>query len=1257
MTDDNNKKRNRLSLSCHYCKKRKVKCDRGRPCSSCRKHNVGHLCEYPDPIWSEPIQIQNGNNVNGHSSGTMTGGMSTFSVQRFHPSSPVAVNNMGSQTSFHVPSNAPPPAPTHAHAQPIVPSVSAPTGVHSELEELKNKIKMIEASLDKKQGSEQEPQPQPQPQPPIQSVNPYAPVHQPSNLKRAHPESNQQYNYQYQQPVQSQATPPIAGASPGASIYSKFPIPPTDTNNIPIKLPPIHWDPNKQKSPYFPPLEHKHDFDWNDFRYNSEKNPTFVGINPFASNEETMNFFVGYTPLHIRDTSRRMNYGPFAWLSIMKKDSGLLALWKFMMAKKADKQESLRQTVRSDKIPPGSDLPEYASRGNFKPMNTPSGKSAEPTGDKLDSETVWREKAIDRDGYNDLRLYGTSSKSSSSSHTSQVKPNEEEEKATEDEDAKKQVKDDTVDNERVLMNKHAISLGLTVFEGKIDQELQLIEKIQVILPKQKVVWTLINQFFVTMYPYMPFIDEGYFKQEMARILGPEGYADEQISSIKVEKRLDFAHIGILLLVLRFTYLSLFSNRNGVNENNLNSSDPSPKAQELKYLLSNPVNIDLISMAQLCLDQFELLRKTSLVVLQCAFFMRLYHMFAPEDGDGGDGGDSQIFNGMLVQIAYSMGINREPDNFEDICNDDKINNLGRKIWFFLMISDLIQAYQYGNPLGISEKNFDTSLPYYKKGNENIADIDMEKNVISTFAYFNKYYYKLVAILDVCLDIRKYTKLAHLTNLISDFEIHLSEHYGTLPKFLVPFQEDTFSYSFIKTMKCKNYMNMKGFLLSIFFHLYLFYESKKKVDFSFFYLKKIFTITCGEFIPSYFQLIGDNYANFGDAADLILNPSIETMIHKTSQMNFAVLVRVNATVYRMKQDKDHDVKMRNGFNYKSRFTKLCKISKILEFITKYCIAALSRLSQRYYYAWRVTKAHSYLLKLIVGEELYIHSQKDSITFLDLSYDQLHELVYILESSVKKFGKSKIYHGSTELIDEYNEEIELSHPSARFRDVPGKDHTTGVGNTNGRDSTSSNRSSYQQSSTPLSTHGVASVHSIPSSVDSVNNSELDDIQFLENAEIDKMWFQMASMKYNNNTNGNSNSNNNNNNTNINNNNNINGNGNANTGSLYNTVNGSQGIGSSSADDFGMGRRPSGAVPDDGNGTQSGSNAQGGEFINLNIPTPSLNPLSPESLSYNAAQNNGVNNNGIDPFVDVYDMDVFNHMPIDQILGLRDYPDDERW
>lgn len=47
--------RKRVPVSCLNCKKRKVKCDKQRPCTGCVKNNVGHLCVYVEPVWADKL--------------------------------------------------------------------------------------------------------------------------------------------------------------------------------------------------------------------------------------------------------------------------------------------------------------------------------------------------------------------------------------------------------------------------------------------------------------------------------------------------------------------------------------------------------------------------------------------------------------------------------------------------------------------------------------------------------------------------------------------------------------------------------------------------------------------------------------------------------------------------------------------------------------------------------------------------------------------------------------------------------------------------------------------------------------------------------------------------------------------------------------------------------------------------------------------------------------------------------------------------
>lgn len=164
----------------------------------------------------------------------------------------------------------------------------------------------------------------------------------------------------------------------------------------------------------------------------------------------------------------------------------------------------------------------------------------------------------------------------------------------------------------------------------------------------------------------------------------------KIKKLQLEKRLDFAVLGSLLIVLKFAYSSLISN----DENFPGFPE---RTEEEKYLLNNPLSDDIINVAQLCLNQFKLLRRCALSIFQCALLMREYQKVDGCDGFG-DGG-SQIYTGMLIQMGVSIGLNRDPSKFHSTVGDSKMGNLWRKIWYGLISADNYQYMLTGTPRSI------------------------------------------------------------------------------------------------------------------------------------------------------------------------------------------------------------------------------------------------------------------------------------------------------------------------------------------------------------------------------------------------------------------------------------------------------------------------------------------------------------------------------------------------------------------------------
>lgn len=888
MEFESQRKRNRTLLLCLPCRKRKVKCDRKMPCLSCIKHKTLDECDYSEVVAAATPNEAFSDKINVFRTfGTQSEEKPARKKQNTKDRSvPLLWTNGYPTTPISSYNSVNDRNPSRSSDSSVTSGPAGP-GVISELEVLKLKVNQLEAALlDKNE----------------ESTGRNGPVDSESH------ESTQR--------------------NPLSLLRTLTP-----------QLPPLDMPTNIfQGTPETP-------------GQNSEENPTYVGVNPHDLNnpDEVLDLYDGYNPIQTSQ-NRQMNYGPYSWLSIMKKDKALVMLFDYL---KKRGYKNLKLT-----------LP-------VLPKDVKSSKAASEEDENHDEE--FRQKALARDGHYDQ--------------------------------APLTEKKGSVNDMKIKMNQNARALGLTFFEGEIDENIHLLEKIKLLLPNKMTLWILINRFFLYIYPFIPMIDESWFRSEIKRLLGPAEYKEEKFDTIRAEKRQDLAIFGILFIILRLSYLSTFSNNMADNERALASLDSSPLA-ESKYILTHPIDMDVINLAQICLDQFDLTRRTNITVLQCAVFMRVYHYFSPEEGDGSDGGNSHVFNGMCLQIAFSMGLNREPTKFEPHQTDGRKNNIGRKLWYFLKLMDMNQSAQYGFPMAVDDNYNDVLVPYYRPGNANVLDVNMEKALCESIQNGSEISQQLREILRPTLSIKVKMKMKDLTETISRFECQLSTRFGALSNF-TDGKINPNDYPFKKVFACKAYMNNKSFLVTLFYHFFLNYEREGKLDLAFFYLRKYLSISCGEFLTEYLLLIGNNRANFDPKSttpDLILSPSIEALIHKTNQMNFSILVRINHRISTMKLDLVvHNRNLLISFDYKLQYARLCKLSKLIEKFCKFGTSCLSRLSNRYYYAWRISKAHTYVLEMMNNAEFQDHLRQSDPNFLVLSTEQINELLSIADSALWKIKSS--------------------------------------------------------------------------------------------------------------------------------------------------------------------------------------------------------------------------------------------------------------
>ncbi|ODV80587.1 uncharacterized protein CANTADRAFT_28377, partial [Suhomyces tanzawaensis NRRL Y-17324] len=737
----------------------------------------------------------------------------------------------------------------------------------------------------------------------------------------------------------------------------------------------------------------------------SHTNESTLKVSPVASEKDYINFFEGYTSVNVSEPIRRRNFGPLSWYALIKVDGALGILWEYVYAKHESYHERVRNMFHSGQDATDPDTKAFANKVN------------------------------DDEGFNDVREISYINACGQQSFN-------------------------ILDSTEGIKQRHIFSAPAS----NRNEELELITKIKLALPSRKVIWLLYKRFFINCYLFMPCIDEVVLKEQLSKIIGEESLLEEPVADVQVSRRLDFAHLGALLLVLRFSYLTLFNNLNGSHDPRLSTDDPSPKVQELKYLLSNPIGLEIVEVAHECLNQFNLMRGINMSIMQLALLTRFYHMYAPEDGDGVDGGDAQVFNAMLIQMAYALGLHRDPDNFPDQCVDEKSNNLARKMWYCVIIIDLNNTMTAGTPMNVNINSFDTKVPFYKPGNENVVNVALEKHTVKAFKMLEASFERLADIMLKIMDVKGSVS-------IRDLEVKLEfmrDHYATFAS--EAFEEGVRNPHNLLTqlLRTKVFLNSSLFVVSVYLHVFNYYERRRDIKLAYNFLKRMMEICIGQVLPFYFEFYG-LVDQFADVTDLIVAPSFEQACHKSVIVLTAIFIRVKIITMNFETSYDHSTKMNENSGYKSRYKKWVTLTESIEKSMRLFREFMAILSPRFYYAWRITKAQRIMCSLLTDQELFDRTRTSpKLVNLPLDNGMLDDLNEIFDKTFSRISQLKKEKG-----------IKLN---------------PNVGTPNFFPPSTNDSRSYN------------SVGSVPSTASSDSHG---DVNLVPNDEIDRIWMLMLSLK----------------------------------------------------------------------------------------------------------------------------------------------------
>ncbi|CCE73001.1 Piso0_000010 [Millerozyma farinosa CBS 7064] len=513
---------------------------------------------------------------------------------------------------------------------------------------------------------------------------------------------------------------------------------------------------------------------------------------------------------------------------------------------------------------------------------------------------------------------------------------------------------------------------------------------QGLLPNKETFDFLIKRFFTHVYPFVPLVDENDVKSHISKVLN---FESDNTMIVEPTGPVDMAALAIIFILIRLASLSLsMSSTKTSNDDNVKHTQV--KGNKFK------VSVKLVHIAQIFLDQFPIASALNITVFQGKLLLKSYHELSPENGDNYEWGSLHLFNNFLIQTAYFMGLNRK-NTETDTSLPSAADNLAKKLWFYLLKSNLLNSCCQANSMAIDITSYDAPLPSYDV-NSNVRDSVVEKAACMSYASF----YELDKILNGFVHMSSNVRLSPLVKDVvyelDKLEEFIMSKYPNVNDYMKPMDPNHFFHSSVKAMEFKDHLHLTSLCLSCYYQLYIFYETKN-IDLSYFYLRKIILTVTEELLPNLHDCISNIASYFGESSMILLNPFIQILVHKCNKILFLLLARVNLTIYGYKKE--------NGFNklesLPTNIKLMCMISCALMNCFSSGLSIFKRLSSQYYYAWKIFKTQSFFLNIIVSEDYYERYYKEieegGLRFSDA---QLQELVIISRNSLRALSKSKFF-----------------------------------------------------------------------------------------------------------------------------------------------------------------------------------------------------------------------------------------------------------
>lgn len=576
---------------------------------------------------------------------------------------------------------------------------------------------------------------------------------------------------------------------------------------------------------------------------------------------------------------------------------------------------------------------------------------------------------------------------------------------------------------------------------------QILTIIEQYLPPKKVVCLLVDRFFDILYIYMPYVDENSFRNRVSSLLKSSDTNSQKIklSGIGYQYGEDFLTLCLLLIITRLSWLSLPEKSiPGLTQNELLLMKP-----------ENFVSFVLVDMVKEIFSNAKIMTKPSIIIFQVGLFLKIYSTISPEDGFDTDdsytrntsytssnqngtptpsssasnvsdlSGDltnetpnmnSPLFISMLVQLAHTIGLNRDPLNFKNFypnANDDentiatlfKKRHLWRKLWFGLVFMTIeanlsLGDYKKGLPIELDldptlgssiNKSWDCRLPggieqgVLENCFESGKGLQRELCVVQIFRESIVSYKWIYKGMKVLFNVDTPPTTVEIENVISKLSEIICEKskygYGIdlilgEQEIVNPFRARNSSVwvkkymKQIKVARFKVHLIVKNMIFTLNYLLLLNHEQKlskllgqrqssiEKIEKQRIYIEKFFEsslLSAIENFKLFIQFMDDSTKVFPNcSAELLLYPFLMILNHRSHEFLISLILRVQQS-----SPVIMEILKKNIIDPK-------ELQKRLFTYLETFIERLDILTKRYYYAWVLKRLVKFFFNILTNSQ---------------------------------------------------------------------------------------------------------------------------------------------------------------------------------------------------------------------------------------------------------------------------------------------------